>query len=127
MMSIWMHKGETIAAFVNCFQCLLPADNDSNQDLVKYLFISKLLIEVQTTSAIGLYEKEKSFDKIANEFYKVQKCLLLSVATSVHGAECEFCTMEQVEIISCSTGSPWAAPLHMVKKPCGGHVETTGR
>ena len=32
-------------------------------------------------------------------------------------AEHEFRAMEQAGIVSRSMGSPWAAPLHMVKKP----------
>ena len=68
-----MREGETIAAFANQFQGLIP-----DKELIKYHFIHKLLNEVQTLRAFNMYEEEKSFDEITEVCHKVHKCLMHS-------------------------------------------------
>ena len=55
---------------------MLPADSDLDHDLVKHLFINKLPREARTQQIRKLYEKHKSFDKIAEECHEVYNWLL---------------------------------------------------
>ena len=73
-----MREGELIAAFINRYQGLLPADHNPNHNFIKQHFIRKLLLEVQTPWAVSLYHKKKNIHEIAKECNKVYKCLLLS-------------------------------------------------
>ena len=76
MMNVRIHKGETIAAFANRFQGLLPADIDPDHTLVKYHFVSKLLSEVRMQQIRRLYEQKKNFDKITEECHTMYDWLL---------------------------------------------------
>ena len=71
------------------------------------------------------------YDGVEHIIKKGDTCLARHCAQTLFRKKCaaadkEFTAMKQACIISHSTGSPWAVPLHMVKKsgldewrPCG--------
>ena len=55
---------------------MLLADSDLDNDVVKHIFIMKLLREVRKQQIRKLYEQQKSFDEIAEECHEVYNWLL---------------------------------------------------